>query len=61
MSQKILRLPQVLEVTGLKRSTLYLLRSDGQFPQPVKLGKRAVGWRSGDIQNWIDQRQLAEQ
>jgi prophage regulatory protein len=61
MCEKILRLPAVLEATGLKRTSLYALRRDGEFPQPVKIGKRCVGWRQGDIQNWIDQRQLAEQ
>ena len=56
MHDKILRLPAVLEATGLKRTSLYMMRRDGEFPQPVQIGKRAVGWRQSDIQKWIDQR-----
>ncbi|SFB94507.1 transcriptional regulator, AlpA family [Microbulbifer thermotolerans] len=56
MHDKILRLPAVLEATGLKRTSLYMMRRDGGFPQPVQIGKRAVGWRQSDIQKWIDQR-----
>lgn len=41
----LLRLPEVLELTKLGRSTLYRLMSDGQFPAPIKLSARAVAWR----------------
>ena len=43
MTSRILRLPQVLEVTGLSRSTIYLRMADGSFPKQVSLGGRAVG------------------
>lgn len=54
MSNPILRRPEVQAQTGLSRSYLYLLIQRGAFPQSVKLGPRAVGWRQSDIQNWID-------
>jgi predicted DNA-binding transcriptional regulator AlpA len=41
-SLKILRLPQVCEVTGLCRSMIYQLEADLRFPQRVKIGVRAV-------------------
>jgi hypothetical protein len=25
----------------------------GTFPQPVKLGARAIGWILSDVENWI--------
>ena len=46
------RLPAVLATTGLGRSTIYRLVADGSFPSPVKLGRRAVAWRSADIERW---------
>lgn len=49
----MLRLPQVLERTGLSRSTTYAMISDGVFPKPIKLGKRAVGWIESDIAEWL--------
>ena len=57
MRRRILRLPEVLERIGLKRSTLHRRRRVGEFPQPVKLGganSRAVGWFEGDVDAWMD-------
>ena len=38
MEMKILRLPQVKEITGLSRSTIYLHMSEGSFPKKIDLG-----------------------
>jgi prophage regulatory protein len=53
---RLLRLPVVLHVTGLGRSTLYKMISEHRFPAPVKLSTRAVGWRDDDVRNWADAR-----
>ena len=50
--QRLLRLPAVLEVTGLTRSTVYRMMAEHTFPAPVKLAKRAVGWRHDDVRQW---------
>lgn len=47
-----LRLPSVMRVTGLGRSTIYRLMADGQFPRPVQVASRAVAWRRSDIDTW---------
>lgn len=52
----ILRLPSVLHVTALSRSTIYAMIAEGDFPKPLKLGKRAVGWREADVAAWLDER-----
>ncbi len=44
MSIRILRLPQVLDTTGLKRSTLYDLLKAHSFPKPIQLSSKSVGW-----------------
>jgi prophage regulatory protein len=41
---KVLRLPQVCEVTGLRRSMIYQLEAEKRFPRRIKIGVRAVGW-----------------
>ncbi|MBF0414144.1 MAG: AlpA family transcriptional regulator [Magnetococcales bacterium] len=54
---KILRRPEVSSITGLGRSSLYDYIRKGNFPPPVKLGPRNVGWRSSDVTNWLATRQ----
>ena len=41
---RVLRLSQVQARTGLSRSTIYMRVANGTFPQPVRLGARAIGW-----------------
>jgi len=50
----ILRLPAVMRVTGYARSTIYDKLGRGEFPKPVKLGQRAVGWYESDIAKWLE-------
>jgi prophage regulatory protein len=54
--QRILRLAQVREVTGLGRSCIYQLQAGKQFPQRIKIGVRAVGWIESEVQQWIAKR-----
>ena len=53
---RVLRLPEVLTVCGLSRSSVYLKIKEETFPTPIKLGERSVGWIEEEIQDWIDQR-----
>ncbi|HSH29738.1 MAG TPA: AlpA family transcriptional regulator [Thiohalobacter sp.] len=53
---RILRLPAVMERTGLARSTVYHLIKVGGFPEPIKLGPRCVGWPAEAVDEWIEQR-----
>lgn len=52
----IVRLPYVLKTTGLGRSTVYRMVAERTFPAPVRLAKRAVGWRHDDITQWTSGR-----
>ena len=56
MSHKVLRLPSVKELTGLSRSTIYLRIKKDEFPKPISLGDRAVGWLEKDIEDWLEQK-----
>jgi prophage regulatory protein len=42
------RMPTVMRLTGLGRSTIYRLIADQKFPSPVRPGTRAVAWRRTD-------------
>jgi prophage regulatory protein len=53
---RFLRLPTVLLLTGLSRTTVYRMVMADTFPAPVRLGKRAVGWRDEDVRQWMDRR-----
>jgi prophage regulatory protein len=55
-SLKILRLPQVCEVTGLCRSMIYEMEADRRFPQRIKIGTRAVGWLEKEVNAWLIKR-----
>ena len=50
----LLRLPEVEAITGLKKSAIYCWMKKDAFPQPVRLGSRAVAWRSREIRQWIN-------
>jgi prophage regulatory protein len=52
----LVRLPAVLKVTGLGRSTIYRWIAEGSFPAPVRLGRRAVVWRWSDLDRWTQSR-----
>ena len=41
---RVLRLPRVQARTGLIAEHDYVRAANGTFPQPVRLGARAVGW-----------------
>ncbi|WP_348521287.1 AlpA family transcriptional regulator [Chromohalobacter sp. 296-RDG] len=53
MSMKLIRIKDVMDRTGLARSTIYKYISEGKFPKPIKLGTRAVAWVETEIDGWI--------
>jgi prophage regulatory protein len=55
----VLRLPSVRNLTGLSTSTPYAMMARGDVPRPVRLGKRAVGWRESDLIAWLESREQA--
>lgn len=50
---KLLRLPIVMEKTGLARSTIYKYMMLGDFPAAVPLGGRSVAWIDTEVEEWI--------
>lgn len=50
---RIMRLDEVVHVSGLCKSAVYQLMSEMKFPRSVSLGGRSVGWVSTEIDEWI--------
>jgi prophage regulatory protein len=55
-TQRLLRLAEVVERTGLSRSSLYAAIQRGTFPGPVKIGPRSSAWPESEIVGWINDR-----
>lgn len=56
VQQLLLRRREVLQLTGLKSTTLFELIRKGAFPGPVQLAARCVAWRSAEVFAWIESR-----
>ena len=56
---RIIRFPEVLGATQLSRATIYRLLGSGEFPRPIKLSERAIGWRRDEVETWIETRKRA--
>lgn len=54
---RLIRAPEVFELTGLRRTTIYEKVKAGDFPAPVKLSVRSVAWRLAEVEDWINSRQ----
>lgn len=50
---RIIRLKEVIDLTGLARSTIYKFISGDLFPKPISLGDRCVGWLESEVHDWI--------
>lgn len=54
MSVRIMRLPEVVEITGRSATSIWRDEKAGRFPRRRKLGANTVGWRSDEVEAWID-------
>ena len=60
LNTSVIRLPKLLQILGISRSTVYLKINksskyyDKDFPLPIKLGEKAVGWVLQDVFNYIE-------
>lgn len=54
--ERIIRLPELVQRIGKKRSTIYADIKAGLMPRPISLGARSVGWLETEIDEWISLR-----
>ncbi|ECU9386452.1 TPA: AlpA family transcriptional regulator [Salmonella enterica subsp. enterica serovar Concord] len=55
-SHRLLRLPQLLDKTGLKRAQVYAYMKTGYFPKSIKIGPSSVAWLESEIDDWINEK-----
>ncbi|GDX74732.1 hypothetical protein LBMAG40_13890 [Cyanobium sp.] len=59
-TDRLLRLPEVIHLVGLSRTTIYNLIASGEFPRQIVIGPRAVAWYQQELEAWItSKRQVA--
>ena len=54
MSNKIIKLTEVMNMTTFSRSTVYRLISKGVFPKQIKLSERSSGWLEQEVLDYLD-------
>lgn len=52
--ERIVREPELLEIVGLSRSSVYRQERAGTFPQRRQIGPHSVGWLYSHIQRWME-------
>lgn len=59
MQDRILSPTETAHRTSLHRTTIYRKVLAGEFPAPVRLSERRIGYRESDVRQWIDARASA--
>ena len=59
MNERLLRREEVEARTGLARSSIYRLMRLKRFPEPLRIGDRAVRWPEREIEDWLADRPRA--
>lgn len=52
-NRRVLRLPEVLLRTGRRRTSLLQAVQRGDFPRPIHIGQRAIGFIETEVEQWI--------
>lgn len=55
-ARRIMRLAETEQMSGFRRSHIYALMKEGMFPQAKRIGRRAVGWDSLEVEQWVAER-----
>lgn len=55
-AERVIREPECKQLTGICRTTRYMMEKEGQFPARRKLGGRAVGWLLSEVIAWQQSR-----
>lgn len=54
--ERFIRLPEVLSITALKRSTIYNMQASGAFPKKVPLPGGRSAWLESEVRGWMQER-----
>ena len=53
---RIIKLTEVIELTSMSRSSIYRAMAEDDFPLPIKLTSRSIGWPLASVEAWIANR-----
>lgn len=53
---RLIRLPEVENLIGCKKSTVYTMVKEGTFPKPIRLSARMVAWPETAVMQWMQDR-----
>ena len=56
VEKRALRLEEVVGLVSLSSATVYRMMSRGEFPRPVRVGRRAARWHSDEVEEWLASR-----
>ena len=56
VEKRALKRKEVLGLVSLSSATVYRMMSRGEFPRPVRVGRRASRWRSDEVEEWLASR-----
>ena len=59
-NDRLLRREEVSARCSMSRSMVYRLMREGDFPEPIKIGERAVRWLESEVERWIASRPRAK-
>ena len=61
MNYRLIPLKEVERIVSLKKSAIYKLMHKDVFPKPIRIGARAVRWRSDELEHYLETRVRAGQ
>lgn len=50
---QLINISSMCRLIGRNRTTLYMWVRDNSFPQPLRMGKRTLGWTNEQYQQWL--------
>lgn len=53
---RVVRVREVVKITGFSVSTIYVYRKAGLFPKGFIMGKKSRAWLLSDVMNWLESR-----
>ena len=53
---RYIKLPEVIDLSGLGKTMIYRLIRNGDFPAPIKVTDHASRWSQAEVLHWRDQR-----
>lgn len=53
-TDRMIRLPEVMDITSFSRPQIYKLISKGVFPRQYRLSHKVAAWKESEIRAWVD-------